>query len=139
MKRWLWMLALLLALTLALPVHAQEAALPQEGMTFTITEDMSFRGGPGMTYGQANFNNYPPVVGSQAQVLGRCGTWLLVSYEGLLYGQGYTVWGYLHASQAPEYADCPEMAFDPRANYLGVESTQVYAAPDSRATSGWIP
>lgn len=130
MKR---LLAMLLVLLLALPL-----ACAEEGMTLVIAEDMRFRGGPGMEYGQSVAFNYPPEVGESADVLGRCGEWLLVCYQGYWFGDAKPVWAYLHVSDAPEYENVPEMAFDPKSNALGVESSQLYADPEGETANNWI-
>lgn len=130
MKR---VLCLLLILLCALPALAEEP-----GMTVTLASGMSLRNGPGEEFGQSVFNNYPPKAGDQADVLGRCGEWLLLSYTGYWFGQEKQVWSYLHVSHAPEYANTPEMAFDAKPNALGVESTQAYADPEGMVANNWL-
>ena len=124
---------LLLVLLCVLPALAEEP-----GMTVTLTSGMSLRNGPGEEYGQSVFNNYPPRAGESADILGRCGEWLLLSYTGYWFGQEKQVWSYLHVSHAPEYANAPEMAFDPKPNALGVESTQAYADPAGLVANNWL-
>ncbi len=121
------------------PVSEAPPAQQRDGMSIVLREGMELRNGPGEAYGQSVFHNYPPRAGETAEVLGRCGDWLLVSYQGYWITQGVAVWSYLHVSQAPEYADVPEMAFDPRPNTLGVESIQAYADPEGKAANNWIP
>ena len=126
-------LCLLLILLCAVSALAEE-----DGMTVTLAEGMSLYNGPGEAFGQSVFNNYPPNAGETADVLGRCGEWLLVSYRGYWFGQEKQVWSYLHVSHAPECADVPEMAFDPKTNALGVESAQAYADPAGAVPNNWL-
>ncbi len=106
------------------------AAIAEEPMTLVITENMQFYSGPGYQYTQTAYHNNNPIPGETAQVIGREGDWLLVSFTGYWFTGATPIWYYLPLADAPEFADAPTLTFTPQPNALAVESANVYADPE---------